>query len=188
VGVDTMIRSKIAKSLLGIAFSVVMIAPAAPSPAMGCDTPGTPNNEAVTSNASKTLTYSFDNTARVSPNPTEYLKLPVYFDINMKEAGTPDNQEWTYIENDGPHPLGYKEKMTYTIKLEETRHINPANLRQQHVDRPLQANKTYCLRVWSRVAGGMPVQRVLVLALRQSQALEECVRLLPAPADGSDTR
>jgi hypothetical protein len=151
-----MTRSNIAKSLLGITFSIVMIAPAAPSPAVGCDTPGTPNNEAVTSNASRTLTYSFENTARVSRDsrPGDYLKLPVYFDMNMKVAGTPDNQEWTYIENDGPHPLGYKERMTYTIKLEETRHINPANLRQQHVDRPLQANQTYCLRVWSRVEGG----------------------------------
>ncbi|HKD82350.1 MAG TPA: hypothetical protein VKH81_21855 [Candidatus Angelobacter sp.] len=160
-----MIRSNLAKSALVVAFATVMIspgtsgstiAPEAAGPPMFCDEPGTPNNESVTSTAPRTLTYSFDNTARVSADshPGGYLKMNMYFDINMKEAGTPDSQEWTYIENDGPHPLGYRERMSYPIRLQETRHINPANMRQQHVDRPLQANKSYCMRVWSRVTGG----------------------------------
>jgi hypothetical protein len=78
----------------------------------------------------------------------------MYFDINMKERGAPDDQQWTYIENDGPHALGYKEKMEYTITVQQTRHINPANFSAQHVDRPLQPNKAYCFRVWARTEGG----------------------------------
>jgi hypothetical protein len=132
--------------------SVTVVNPAV----MFCDAPGTPNNEMVTSDAPGMLSYSFANTARVSANsgPNGYLKMNMYFDINMKEAGAPDNTEWTYIENDGPHPLGYTERMVYRVTTQETRHINPANLRQNHVDRPLQPNKTYCFRVWARVTGG----------------------------------
>ena len=164
-------RSNLLTLFLVVAFPSAMVSPAShggtepavlspESAADGswlyCAEPGTPNNEAVSSNARGTLTYSFANTARISPSshPNGPLKMLMYFDINMKEAGAPDNQEWTYIENDGPHALGYQERMSYTIRLQETRHINPANIRQQHVDRPLQANKSYCLRVWARVTGG----------------------------------
>jgi hypothetical protein len=150
--------------LLGFAITTVMMAPAILTPAMAdCEAPGTPNNEAVTSTASKTLIYSFDNTARRHPDSHPVRgndavdalnRIDMYFDINMKVAGTPDSQEWTYIENDGPHALGYLQRMTYTITREETRHINPANLRNEHVERPLQPNKTYCLRVWARLPGG----------------------------------
>lgn len=121
-----------------------------------CDAPGTPNNEAVAAIGHRTLHYFFDNTARVSPTsrPGDYLKTRMYFDINIKEAGAPDSQQWTYIENDGPHPLGYHEKMEYVITVQQTRHINPANFNAQRVDRPLQSNRAYCFRVWARTEGG----------------------------------
>jgi Interferon-alpha/beta receptor, fibronectin type III len=122
--------------------------------ALACDAPGTPNNEAVVAIGHGTLHYFFDNTARVSKTsrPGDPLKMRMYFDINMKERGGAD--EWTYIENDGPHALEYQEKMEYTIAVQQTRHINPANFNAQHVDRPLQPNKTYCFRVWARTEGG----------------------------------
>jgi hypothetical protein len=126
------------------------------SRAFACDEPGTPNNEAVTSPGHRTLAYFFDNTARVSKTarPGDPIKMNVFFDINMKVREAPNSQQWTYIENDGPHALGYKEKVEYRITSEQTRHINPANLSAPHVDRPLTTGKTYCLRVWARTDGG----------------------------------
>lgn len=123
---------------------------------LACDAPGTPNNEAVAAIGHRTLHYFFDNTARVSPTsrPGDYLKMRMYFDINMKEAGAPDSQQWTYIENDGPRALGYHEKAEYVITVQQTRHINPANFNAQRVDRPLQPNRAYCFRVWARTEGG----------------------------------
>ena len=121
-----------------------------------CDAPGTPNNEAVAAIGHRSLHYFFDNSARVSPTsrPGDYLKIRMYFDINVKEVGAPDNQQWTYIENDGPHALGYHEKMEYVITVQQTRHINSANFNVQRVDRPLQPNRAYCFRVWARTEGG----------------------------------
>ena len=121
---------------------------------LACDEPGTPNNEAAAAIGHKAINYFFDNTARVDPSasPGDYLKLNLYFDIEMKERGTPDSQGWAYIENDGPHPLGYKEKMHYTITVQQTRHINDVNLKARRVNQPLVAGKTYCLRVWCRVS------------------------------------
>jgi hypothetical protein len=145
-------KSKVAALLLGVAGLTLLIARLA----FACDEPGTPNNEAVAAIGHKTLHYFFDNTARVSPTARQgdYLKMNVYFDINMKEKGAPDNQQWTYVENDGPHPLGYKEKVEFTITVQQTRHVNSPNFSAQHVDRPLQPNKTYCFRVWARTGVG----------------------------------
>jgi hypothetical protein len=145
-------KSKMTRLILVVASGALTVS----GLVLACDAPGTPNNEAVATIGHKTLHYFFDNTARLSPTsrPGDPLKVNVYFDINMKEKGAPDNQQWTYIENDGPHPLGYKEKMEYTITVQQTRHINSANFSAQHVDRPLQPNKTYCFRVWARTQGG----------------------------------
>lgn len=146
------VKSGVAVFLLSAASAAVTLS----GIAFACDAPGTPNNEAVAAIGHKILHYFFDNTARVSPTsrPGDPLKMRMYFDINIKERGAPDDQQWTYIENDGPHPLGYKEKMEFTVAVQQTRHINPANFSAQHVDRPLQPNKTYCFRVWARTEGG----------------------------------
>lgn len=147
-----MTRPRLAALLLALASAAVM----ASRLAFACDAPGTPNNEAVAAIGPRTLHYFFENTARISPNARRGgpLKMRMYFDINVKERGAPDSQQWTYVENDGPHALGYQERMEYVIAVQQTRHINPANFSAQHVDRRLQPNKTYCFRVWARTEGG----------------------------------
>jgi hypothetical protein len=123
---------------------------------LACNEPGTPNHEMATARGQRAIGYVFQNTARVSPgsHPNGPLKVRVFFDIEMKERGTPDNQGWAYIENDGPHPLGYTEQMSYNIVSQQTGHINPANRQSRRLDQRLQVNKTYCMRVWSRTDGG----------------------------------
>lgn len=135
--------------------AAIAIASLAASPlAAACDAPGTPNNETLQSIGPGMLSYSFDNTARISltSHPNGPLKVRVFFDMNMKERGS--GGDWTYIENDGPHPLGYQERIEFKITTQQTRHINPANLNGDHTDRRLVAKKTYCMRVWARTDGG----------------------------------
>jgi hypothetical protein len=129
---------------------------AIPAAVFGCEQPGTPNDESVTSVSSGSLTYSFRNTARVAPSalPGDPRKMKVFFDINMKEKGAPDSRQWTYIENDGPRLLGYTEKVEYRILMEQTQHINPANRSAPRAGRSLTPGKTYCLRVWARTDDG----------------------------------
>lgn len=125
-------------------------------PVLACDEPGTPNHEVASPSGPGAISYVFQNTARVSSDShaNGSLKVRMFFDIEMKERGMRDNQGWAYIENDGPHPLGYHEPITYRIVTQQTGHINPANRNGQRMDHRLQANRTYCMRVWSRTDGG----------------------------------
>ena len=121
-----------------------------------CNEPGTPNKEQLRAEGHRTLVYSFDNTARVTPHAQgdEMGKLTLYFDMNMGDAGNPANHNWTYVEDDGPHTLGNHERVTLRITTEQTQRTHPANRRAERIDRPLQPGKRYCMTVWARTSPG----------------------------------
>jgi hypothetical protein len=130
-----------------------------PGLVLACDAPGTPNQEELRPAGHRQLIYSFENTAR---GGGDFLKVQVWFDINMKENGTPPNQDWSFRENDGPHALGNHERIAFPVSVQQTEHINPANRRAERVNRSLIANRVYCMRVWSRMRGDAgPTNRLL---------------------------
>ena len=135
----------------GAAAGIGALVAAMPGLALACDAPGTPNREELRPAGHRQLIYSFENTAR---GAGEFLKAQVWFDINMKERNTPPNQDWSFVENDGPHALGNHERIEFRVNVQQTEHINPANRRADRLDRPLIANQVFCMRVWSRVGGG----------------------------------
>jgi hypothetical protein len=139
-------------------FLLLVVAGAAcmPTLALACDEPGTPNQEQLRSDGHSQLIYSFENTARATPNEKsdETGKVIVYFDMNMGDGNNPAGQNWTYVEGDGPHTLGNHERVTYHITVQQTESVNPANRRAQMVDRPLVVGKKYCMTVWARTSPG----------------------------------
>lgn len=139
---NTQLPPKVARLLF-----VALLAVGGMPRALGdCDEPGTPNQEQLRSDGHGQLIYSFENTARVSPGARgcEMGKVTIYFDMNMGDGNNPNGNNWTYIEGAGPYQLCNYERVTLAISTSQTQQVNPANRRNNLVDRPLVVGKKHC--------------------------------------------
>ncbi len=153
-GTNLELRKSIKSWRVACCKTLILVMVALPRESLGCDHPGTPNQEQLRSDGHGQLVYSFENTARVSPivdTIEQGQKLNLWFDMNMGDGNSPESHNWTYIENDGPHALSNHERVTLVIRTMQTQQVNPVNRAAALVDRPLKIGAKYCMTVWARV-------------------------------------